>query len=187
MILPIWLMFFLSIFVFYLPTDACEKMTLSISILIGQTVFLTLLAKVTADGSLWFIFFILCLKHTPETSMEIPLLRIRLKLFQVTITLFHKVLTINLTIKSNFLNEPFKSSYLLFTIMMVSFSVIMSVVVCNVHFRSSATHKLPRYFQVIFIDYIARYLNIKRPPPFEIDMPRRNSHGEDSKGTSFIL
>ncbi|CAG5113555.1 Oidioi.mRNA.OKI2018_I69.chr2.g7649.t1.cds [Oikopleura dioica] len=133
MILPIWLMFFLSIFVFYLPTDACEKMTLSISILIGQTVFLTLLAK-----------------HTPETSMEIPLL----------------------------------SSYLLFTIMMVSFSVIMSVVVCNVHFRSSATHKLPRYFQVIFIDYIARYLNIKRPPPFEIDMPRRNSHGEDTKTTS---
>ncbi|CBY22654.1 unnamed protein product [Oikopleura dioica] len=91
MILPIWLMFFLSIFVFYLPTDACEKMTLSISILIGQTVFLTLLAK-----------------HTPETSMEIPLL----------------------------------SSYLLFTIMMVSFSVIMSVIVCNVHFRSSATHKV---------------------------------------------
>jgi nicotinic acetylcholine receptor len=57
MIIPIWCIFVLSIFVFYLPTDACEKMTLSISILIGQTVFLTLLAK-----------------RIPPTSVEIPLL-----------------------------------------------------------------------------------------------------------------
>jgi hypothetical protein len=99
MILPIWMMFFLSIFVFYLPTDACEKMTLSISILIGQTIFLTLLAK-----------------QTPETSFEVPLL----------------------------------SGYLLFTIIMVSFSVVTSVIVCNVHFRTSMTHELPKILQERF-------------------------------------
>ena len=135
MILPIWMMFSLSIFVFYLPTDACEKMTLSISILIGQTVFLTLLAK-----------------QTPETSLEIPLL----------------------------------SGYLLFTIIMVSFSVVTSVVVCNVHFRTSKTHDLPPVFQTIFIDHIARYLRIKRPKTFEIDMPNRHGGGcsEDARTTS---
>jgi len=57
MIIPIWLIFTLSMFVFYLPAGAGEKMTLSISILIGQTVFLTLLAK-----------------RVPETSVHIPLL-----------------------------------------------------------------------------------------------------------------
>ena len=57
MIVPIWLMFSLSIFAFYMPTDGCEKITLSISILIGQTVFLTLLAK-----------------RVPETSIDVPLL-----------------------------------------------------------------------------------------------------------------
>ena len=57
MIVPIWLMFSLSIFTFYIPTDGCEKITLSISILIGQTVFLTLIAK-----------------RVPETSIDVPLL-----------------------------------------------------------------------------------------------------------------
>ena len=65
MILPIWLMFFLSIFVFYLPTDACEKMTLSISILIGQTVFLTLLAKVC----IWIIKLIIWVLSTPQKRL----------------------------------------------------------------------------------------------------------------------
>ena len=96
MIVPIFLMFALSIFVFYLPTEAYEKMTLSISILISQTVFLSLLAK-----------------RIPETSLDIPLL----------------------------------GGYLLFTMSMVSFSVITSVVVCNVHFRSNQTHDLPRALQ----------------------------------------
>ena len=41
-IIPIILMFALSIGVFYLPVDSGEKMTLSISILLGQTVFLFL-------------------------------------------------------------------------------------------------------------------------------------------------
>ena len=133
MILPIWLMFSLSIFVFYLPTEAYEKMTLSISILIGQTVFLTLVAK-----------------QTPETSLEIPLL----------------------------------SGYLLFTIVMVSFSVVTSVVVCNVHFRTCETHTLPRIFQVVFIEYIARYLAINRPKQFEIQMPKKSGHAEEARTTS---
>ena len=76
--------------------EAFEKMTLSISILISQTVFLSLLAK-----------------RIPETSLDIPLL----------------------------------GGYLLFTMSMVSFSVVTSVVVCNVHFRSNQTHDLPRALQ----------------------------------------
>ena len=50
-IIPIILMFTLSIGVFYLPVDSGEKMTLSISILLGQTVFLFL-------GRLTYLTFI---------------------------------------------------------------------------------------------------------------------------------
>ena len=43
--------------VFYLPVDSGEKMTLSISILLGQTVFLFLVAQIM-----------------PETSISVPLI-----------------------------------------------------------------------------------------------------------------
>ncbi len=42
---------FLSIFVFYLPTDAGEKMTLSISILLALVVFLLLISKILPPTS----------------------------------------------------------------------------------------------------------------------------------------
>jgi nicotinic acetylcholine receptor len=48
---------FLSVFVFYLPTDAGEKMTLSISILLALVVFLLLISKIL-----------------PPTSIVIPLI-----------------------------------------------------------------------------------------------------------------
>ena len=51
-IIPICLMFLLSNGVFYLPVDSGEKMTLSISILLGQTVFLFLGTYVTCRMSL---------------------------------------------------------------------------------------------------------------------------------------
>ncbi|CAF0743611.1 unnamed protein product [Adineta steineri] len=57
LIIPTVLISFLSIFVFYLPTDAGEKMTLSISILLALVVFLLLISKIL-----------------PPTSIVIPLI-----------------------------------------------------------------------------------------------------------------
>jgi len=51
LVTPIVLFFFLSIFEFYLPSESGEKMTLSISILLGQVVFLSLIANCTSTTS----------------------------------------------------------------------------------------------------------------------------------------
>lgn len=71
---------FLSIFVFYLPTDAGEKMTLSISILLALVVFLLLISKIL-----------------PPTSTVIPLIAKYLLFTFVMniITIFCTVLIIN--------------------------------------------------------------------------------------------
>ncbi|CAF3155384.1 unnamed protein product [Rotaria sp. Silwood2] len=71
---------FLSIFVFYLPTDAGEKMTLSISILLALVVFLLLISKIL-----------------PPTSTVIPLIAkyLLFTFIMNIITIFCTVLIIN--------------------------------------------------------------------------------------------
>lgn len=71
---------FLSIFVFYLPTDAGEKMTLSISILLALVVFLLLISKIL-----------------PPTSTVIPLIAkyLLFTFIMNIITIFCTVVIIN--------------------------------------------------------------------------------------------
>lgn len=75
---------FLTVLVFYLPSDCGEKVTLSISILVSLTVFFLLLAEII-----------------PPTSLAVPLL----------------------------------GKYLLFTMILVTLSICVTVGVLNVYFR----------------------------------------------------
>merc|ERR1712048_510369 len=104
LVIPLILFFILSMFEFYLPSQSGEKMTLSISILLGQTVFLFLI-----------------MNRTPETSEGLPLI----------------------------------GAYLLFTMCMVSISIVVNVVICNFHFRSSATHEMHESIKNLFIKKLA--------------------------------
>ncbi|XP_034184538.1 nicotinic acetylcholine receptor alpha1 isoform X2 [Osmia lignaria lignaria] len=103
---------FLSVLVFYLPSDSGEKVSLSISILLSLTVFFLLLAEII-----------------PPTSLTVPLL----------------------------------GKYLLFTMVLVTLSVVVTIAVLNVNFRSPVTHRMAKWVRVVFIQVLPRFLLIERP------------------------
>ncbi|XP_076656545.1 nicotinic acetylcholine receptor alpha1 [Halictus rubicundus] len=109
---------FLSVLVFYLPSDSGEKVSLSISILLSLTVFFLLLAEII-----------------PPTSLTVPLL----------------------------------GKYLLFTMVLVTLSVVVTIAVLNVNFRSPVTHRMANWVRVVFIQWLPRFLFIERPKKEEDD------------------
>lgn len=103
---------FLSVLVFYLPSDSNEKVSLCISVLLSLTVFFLLLAEII-----------------PPTSLAVPLL----------------------------------GKYLLFTMILVTFSVMVTIGVLNINFRSPSTHKMAPWVRYVFIDTLPKYLWVERP------------------------
>ena len=113
LVVPCVAISFLTVLVFFLPSDSGEKMTLCISILLALTVFFLLLAEII-----------------PPTSLVIPLI----------------------------------GKYLLFTMILVTLSIIITVVVLNIHFRSPATHEMENWVKIVFLDILPRLLRMQRPP-----------------------
>ncbi|XP_012284549.2 acetylcholine receptor subunit alpha-like 1 [Orussus abietinus] len=118
---------FLSVLVFYLPSDSGEKVSLSISILLSLTVFFLLLAEII-----------------PPTSLTVPLL----------------------------------GKYLLFTMVLVTLSVVVTIAVLNVNFRSPVTHRMAKWVRVLFIQVLPRFLFIERPKKDDDDGDA-DGNGED--------
>ncbi|XP_076356162.1 acetylcholine receptor subunit alpha-like [Tachypleus tridentatus] len=103
---------FLTVLVFYLPSDSGEKVSLCMSILVSLTVFFLLLAEII-----------------PPTSLAVPLL----------------------------------GKYLLFTMILVTLSISVTVGVLNVHFRSPSTHSMSPWVRRVFIHIMPRLLLMRRP------------------------
>lgn len=112
LIIPCVAISFLTVLVFYLPSDSGEKITLCISILLSLTVFFLLLAEII-----------------PPTSLVVPLI----------------------------------GKYLLFTMILVTLSIIVTVVVLNVHFRSPTTHTMSPWVRKVFLDILPPLLMMRKP------------------------
>lgn len=121
LIIPCMGMSFLTVLVFYLPSDSGEKVSLSISILLSLTVFFLLLAEII-----------------PPTSLVVPLL----------------------------------GKYLLFTMILVTLSICVTVVVLNVHFRTPSTHKMAPWVKRVFLHLLPRLLLMRRPTYPDDDGPK---------------
>ncbi|XP_030208405.1 neuronal acetylcholine receptor subunit non-alpha-3 [Gadus morhua] len=108
LIIPCLGLSFLTVLVFYLPSDEGEKLSLSTSVLVSLTVFLLVIEEII-----------------PSSSKVIPLI----------------------------------GEYLLFIMIFVTFSIIVTVFVINVHHRSSATyHPMAPWVKTLFLQRLPRML-----------------------------
>ncbi|XP_029965731.1 neuronal acetylcholine receptor subunit alpha-2 [Salarias fasciatus] len=81
----------------------------------------------------------------------------------LSLTVF--LLLITEIIPSTSLVIPLIGEYLLFTMIFVTLSIVITVFVLNVHHRSPSTHKMPRWVHSVFLDLIPRWLFMRRPAP----------------------
>lgn len=79
----------------------------------------------------------------------------------LSLTVF--LLLITEIIPSTSLVIPLIGEYLLFTMIFVTLSIVITVFVLNVHHRSPSTHKMPRWVQSVFLGFIPHFLFMKRP------------------------
>ncbi|CAB1336880.1 unnamed protein product [Coregonus sp. 'balchen'] len=80
----------------------------------------------------------------------------------LSLTVF--LLLITEIIPSTSLVIPLIGEYLLFTMIFVTLSIIITVFVLNVHHRSPRTHCMPHWVRRVFLDLVPRVLFMKRPP-----------------------
>uniref|UniRef100_A0A8C3G7P5 Cholinergic receptor nicotinic alpha 2 subunit n=1 Tax=Cyclopterus lumpus TaxID=8103 RepID=A0A8C3G7P5_CYCLU len=81
----------------------------------------------------------------------------------LSLTVF--LLLITEIIPSTSLVIPLIGEYLLFTMIFVTLSIVITVFVLNVHHRSPSTHKMPRWVHSVFLNLIPRWLFMRRPAP----------------------
>uniref|UniRef100_A0A3Q1G4R2 Neuronal acetylcholine receptor subunit alpha-2-like n=1 Tax=Acanthochromis polyacanthus TaxID=80966 RepID=A0A3Q1G4R2_9TELE len=79
----------------------------------------------------------------------------------LSLTVF--LLLITEIIPSTSLVIPLIGEYLLFTMIFVTLSIIITVFVLNVHHRSPETHSMPRWVRRCFLSAVPRWLCMKRP------------------------
>ncbi|XP_062409223.1 neuronal acetylcholine receptor subunit alpha-6 [Sardina pilchardus] len=123
LIIPCLLISFLTVLVFYLPSDCGEKVTLCISVLLSLTVFLLVITETI-----------------PSTSLVIPLI----------------------------------GEYLLFTMIFVTLSIVITVFVLNVHYRTPTTHTMPAWVRSVFLQVLPRIMLMRRP----MDQEGKSAAGE---------
>lgn len=53
--------------------------------------------------------------------------------------------------------------YLLFTMVIVTLSIAVTVITLNVHYRAPDTHRLPKWAKTVFVHWLPGLLRMRRP------------------------
>ncbi|NWI95971.1 ACHA2 protein, partial [Pitta sordida] len=94
----------------------------------------------------------------------------------LSLTVF--LLLITEIIPSTSLVIPLIGEYLLFTMIFVTLSIIITVFVLNVHHRSPGTHAMPRWVRRFFLDSVPRWVGMRRPAAVPLAAGKREGGGE---------
>ncbi|XP_055953188.1 acetylcholine receptor subunit alpha-like 1 [Argiope bruennichi] len=78
-------------------------------------------------------------------------------------------------VPSTSLAMPLLGKYLLFTMILVTLSVVFAVAVLNVHFRSPSFHKMPNWVRRLFIDILPKVLLMRSPQYTDHHLHRNSS------------
>ena len=136
---------FLTVLVFYLPSDSGEKVNIS---------------KFNAWHLLRY-FIISQMHHISYITFPFP--------FQVSLSIS---ILLSLTVFFLLLAEiipptslvvSLLGKFVLFTMILDTFSICVTVVVLNVHFRSPQTHTMAPWVRRVFIHILPRLLVMRRP------------------------
>ncbi|XP_015439556.1 PREDICTED: acetylcholine receptor subunit alpha-like 1 isoform X3 [Dufourea novaeangliae] len=79
------------------------------------------------------------------------------------------------------LTVPLLGKYLLFTMVLVTLSVVVTIAVLNVNFRSPVTHRMANWVRVVFIQVLPRFLFIERPSKDDDDNDDDDADDEDGR------
>lgn len=71
-------------------------------------------------------------------------------------------------IPSTSLSLPLLGKYLIFTMILVTFSVLVTIAILNVHFRSPSTHRMAPWVRKLFIHILPKVL-LMRSPQYRLD------------------
>uniref|UniRef100_A0A3P8VW65 Cholinergic receptor, nicotinic, beta 5b n=1 Tax=Cynoglossus semilaevis TaxID=244447 RepID=A0A3P8VW65_CYNSE len=71
---------------------------------------------------------------------------------------------------------PLIGKYLMFTMVLVTFSIVTSVCVLNIHHRSPSTHTMPPWVKRVFLHQLPSYLFMRRPGSSNIREKFRKKH-----------
>uniref|UniRef100_A0A674MUP5 Cholinergic receptor, nicotinic, beta 5b n=1 Tax=Takifugu rubripes TaxID=31033 RepID=A0A674MUP5_TAKRU len=75
---------------------------------------------------------------------------------------------------------PLIGKYLMFTMVLVTFSIVTSVCVLNVHHRSPSTHTMPPWVKRVFLHRLPSFLFMRRPRSSNIRERFRKKHQQRS-------
>ncbi|XP_071790852.1 neuronal acetylcholine receptor subunit alpha-3-like isoform X1 [Asterias amurensis] len=78
------------------------------------------------------------------------------------------LLLVTQQIPANATDFPLIVKYLLFTMVVVSSSIVFTVFILNIRFRSPQTHTMPKWVRWLMIDTLPKYLWMKRPERYSL-------------------